>query len=124
MVHFKDISKEDFLAAYEQHLPAKWIKFAFKYFSKETEVKDMKPKKIIIGFLLAFFLVGLFGTVFNLSRSIILPVTLAYSILLAILVLFLFAAVFANNWRLKKVMKILGVNKVEYNQLADLYFDK
>ena len=123
MVNFENILKEEFFTAYNQHLPAKWIKFAYKYFSKETEVKDMKPNKIIIGFLFTFFLVGFFGTVFDLARSIILPATLAYSILLAIFVLFLFAASFANNWRLKKIMKKLGVTKVEYNILADRYFD-
>lgn len=124
MADFKNITKEDFLAAYNTYLPAKWIKFAYKYFSKESEAKDMKPKKMIVGFLFAFFLVGLFGTVFNLDKSLILITTLAYSILLSVFVLFLFAAGFANNFRLKKIMKILGVTKVEYNLLADLYFDK
>ena len=123
MVDFKNISSEDFFAAYNQHLPARWIKFAFKYFSKETEAKDMKPKKTIIGFLLSSFLIGFFGTVFNIGRAILLPVTVSYSIVLGILVLYLFAARSVNNWRLKKIMKILGVTKAEYNQLADKYLD-
>ena len=124
MIDFKNISKENFFAAYNQYLPAKWIKFAYKYFSKDMETKDMKPKKIIVGFLFALFLIGFFGTVFGLAESVIIPITLTYSILLAILVLFLFAASFANNWRLKKIMKILGITKLEYNILADRYFDK
>ena len=119
---YKAITKEEFDRAYNKHLPGGWIKFAYKYFSKETEQKDMKPSRTIVGILLSLFAVGFFATVFKLPRAIIAPVTYTYCILLAILVLYLFSAVFANNQRLKKVMKILNVNKREYNELVDKYY--
>jgi hypothetical protein len=119
---WEDIPKTEFDEAYNQHLPKRWIKWAYKYFSKSTEKKDMKPSRVIVGILISLFLVGFFATAFKLPRVLIAWVTFGYVALLTVLVLFLFAAVFANNSRLKKVMKILGVNKVEYNKLADKYY--
>ena len=116
-------TKEELITAYKNHLPAKWIKFAFKYFSKETEKKDMKPSNTIVGILLSLFLVGFVATVAKLPRPIIKWATIAYSIILAILVGFLFAAVFANNRRIKKIVKELGCTIQEYNKAADSITD-
>ena len=40
----------------------------------------------------------------------------------AILVLYLFSAVFLNNRRIRKIRKILGVNKYEYNYLVSRFY--
>ena len=119
---YKQITKKQFDAAYNQHLPSGWIRFAYKYFSKETEKKDMSLRNHLIFFLFGFFLVGFFGTVFEVSRIVIAIPTIAYSIILTTLVLYLLSAVLLNNRRLKKVMKILGVTKSQYNYLADKYY--
>ena len=124
VLEFNKITKEQFDDAYDQHLPGGWIKFAYKYFSKKTEKKDFAPRRIIIGILLGLFGTGMLGTILNFSRAIMLPVTLAYSILLTVLVFYLFSAVFGNNWRIRKIRKILGVNKYQYNQLADRFYGK
>ena len=123
MAKWQDITKEEFDAAYNQHLPKRWIKFAYKYFSQSTEQKDIKPGRAFAWILGSLFLVGFFATVLKLPRVIIAWATISYMVLLTILVGFLFAAVFANNARLKKVMKILGVSKAEYNLLADRFYD-
>ena len=117
-----NITKSQFDAAYNQHLPPKWIRFAFRYFSKSTEKKDMKLSNIIAYTLLATFLLGFFGTVMKWSRMVIGIVTYIYCGILAVLVGFLFAAVKLNNRRLKKIMKILGVTKQEYNDLVDKFY--
>jgi hypothetical protein len=122
MGDYKKITKKQFDAAYDVHLPNSWVKFAYKYFSKETEKKDMSLRNYLVGILLGLFLLGFFGTVFNASYAFIGTATIAYSILLSILVLYLFSAVFLNNRRLKKVMKILGVTKEEYNWLVNKYY--
>ena len=122
MASWKDITREEFDAAYERYQPKRWIKFAFKYFSKSTEKKNMKLSNWVAGILLALFGVGLLGTILKWSRALIGTVTIAYSIGLAILVLFLLAAVWANNARLKKIMKILGVNVYEYNLLVERFY--
>ena len=121
---FDAITKEQFDAAYNAHLPGPWIKFAFRYFSKSTVEEDFAPRQIIVGILLGLFGVGFLGTILKWGREILFPVTVGYSILLAVLVLYLFSAVFANNARLKKCMKILGCSKWQWNQLVEKYFDK
>ena len=119
----RKILKSEFMAAYNAHLPSKWIKFAYKYFSKETEKKDMSLRNHITFFLLGMFLLGFFGTVFGASYAFIGVVTLWYAVVLSVLVLYLLSAVLLNNRRLKKVMKDLGIGKAEYNKLADKYLD-
>jgi len=122
MSDWKKITKTQFNVAYNKHLPNAWIRFAFKYFSKETEKKDMSLRNNLTFILLGFFLVGFFGTVFNVAKAIIGTTTIIYSILLSMLVLYLFTAVIMNNLRIKKIMKILGVNKQEYNALVNKYY--
>jgi len=68
------------------------------------------------------FLLGFFGTAFKAAPAFIGTVTWIYMILLSTLVLYLLSAVLLNNRRLKKVMKILGVTKVEYNKLVKKYY--
>ena len=120
---YKDITRKEFMDAYNQFKPNWWIRFAFKYFSKSTEKRNMKLSNWFVGSLLGLFLVGFFATVAKLPRAIIAPVTYTYCIALAILVIFLLIAVWMNNLRLKKVMKVLGVTIWEYNQLADRFFE-
>jgi hypothetical protein len=113
------ITLEQFEAAYNKHLPSGWIKFAYKYFSQKTEKKDMSVRTSMIYALLSVFLLGFLGTIFNAPKALIAGTTYTFSILLALLVLYIFSAVFLNNLRLKKIMKELGINKVEYNKLVD-----
>jgi hypothetical protein len=119
---WKKITLEQFMDAYNAYPPNGWTRFAYKYFSKSTEAKNMKPSNWLVGFLLALFGVGMLGTILNWSRALIGTVTITYGIVLAILVFFLLIAVWMNNARLKKVAKLLGVNMREYNLLADKYF--
>lgn len=116
------ISIAQFDTAYNHHLPSGWIKFAYKYFSKETEMKNMTPKKVVVGVLLGLFALGMITTMLNLSNKIIGLFVIPYSILLATLVLYLFSAVFLNNWRIKKIRKELGINKDEYDALVSAYY--
>ena len=122
MADWKKITKTQFDAAYNQHLPNVWIKFAYKYFSKETERKDMSLRNNLTFILLGLFLVGFFGTVFNVAKAIIGTATIIYSVLLSVLVLYLFSAVIMNNLRIRKIRKILGVSKQEYNALVNKFY--
>lgn len=117
------ISLAQFDQAYNHHLPNDWIKFAYKYFSTHTEMKDMTPKKIIVGILLGLFALGMIATMLNLSDKIIGLFVIPYSIILAILVLYLFSAVFLNNWRIRNIKRELGVNKYEYDALVSAYYE-
>lgn len=119
---WKDITLEEFMDAYNTYPPNGWIRFAYKYFSRSTERKNMKPSRFISFTLLGLLLVGLLGTAFNLPHALIGIVTYAYVIGLGVLVLYLLSAVLMNKGRLKKIAKKLGVNMQEYNWLSDKYF--
>jgi hypothetical protein len=114
------IRKDQFIDAYNKHLPSKWIKFAYKYFSEETEAKDFIIRDIISYFLLGLLIIGLIGTKFEMARIYIAIPTYIYSVLLISLVLFLFSAVILNNLRINKIRKELGdISKDEYNKLTN-----
>lgn len=119
---WRDITLEQFIDAYNHYPPNGWTRFAFKYFSKSTEAKNMKLSRWFVGVLLGLFGVGMLGTILKLPRPIVGTVTIGYTILLAILVIFLLIAVWMNNARIKKIAKVLGVSLQEYNWLADKYF--
>jgi hypothetical protein len=116
------ITKEQFNAAYNKHLPSGWIKFAFKYFSKEVEKKNMAVKNGVAYFFGGLFLLGFLATILNFSNTIIKVFGLSYAILLTTLALYLFSAVFANNWRIKQIRKELGVTRDEYDALVSAYY--
>ena len=108
---------EDLLKLCEKYPPTKWSKIVYKYFSTSTIHENYKPKKSMVTFFIASFLVGYFATIFKLPRPIIGFAALSYSIVLAIFVLFLFIGVFMNNFRHRKIRKKLGLNKYEYENL-------
>ena len=116
------ISKEQFDIAYDNHLPSGWIKFAYRYFSKSTERKDFGVKRTVVGVLLGLFGLGMLAAILNLSNKVIGIFVIPYSILLAVLVLYLFSAVQLNNWRIKKIRKELGITKWEYDALVSVYY--
>ncbi|MFA5366393.1 MAG: hypothetical protein WC333_00520 [Dehalococcoidia bacterium] len=118
----KDITYEQFWKAYNNHLPSGWIKFAYRYFSRQTVAKDMVLNNVVIYTLIGLFVIGFLGTAFSAPRAIIGTATIAYSIILGILVLYLFSAVKLNNLRIKRIAKELGVTLEQYNQLAEKYY--
>ena len=119
----KKITRKQFDDAYNKHLPNNWIRFAFKYFSKETEQKDISFRNNIVFIFFILFLLGFLGNVFNLSHIFIGIVTITYSFFLVLLVLYLYSAVILNNRRIKKIMEILQLNKEEYNYWANKYYE-
>jgi len=116
----KKITDKAYDKALAKNLPNKWVKLAFRYFSESTTEKDLKPSKILVGVLFVTFLLGLFGTMFHLSDEILRPLTIFYTCGVFSIVSFLFAAVFMNNFRLRKIIKELGVSKRQYNTYVTL----
>ena len=115
------ITKESLLAVYDKYPASNWIKFAFKFFSSETEKKDMSLSNTVLYILISLFMVGFIGTIFNAPRKILLVSILSYTILLSILVIYLFSAVLLNNRRIKKIYTELGITRDEYMQLVLKY---
>ena len=122
MADWTTITKEQFDAAYNKHLPSGWIKFAYKYFSTSTEQKNMSLKNGLAYFLGGLFLVGFLGTIFNANKNFLKFFIGAYAIMLSALVLYLFSAVILNKIRIGKIKKELGINSDEYNALISKYY--
>jgi hypothetical protein len=122
MTDISTITKEQFDSAYNKHLPSKFIKFAYKYFSTSTEQKNMELKNSIAYGLLGLFLVGFLGTVFNANKTFIKIFVGLYAIILSALVLYLFSAVILNKIRIGKIKKELGITSDEYNSLISIYY--
>lgn len=120
----ESITKEQFWAAYNKFPPNGWTKFIFKYFSKETKKEDKWLKNIFMGVEGALFLAGMLGTILEWSRLAIGIPTIIFSVLLVILVVSGFAAIFMNNFRIGKIRKELGgISKIEYNKLVEMYYE-
>lgn len=115
------ITKEKFLEVYNKHLPNKWTKFAFKYFSLSTKETDRWVSQIFAGILISLFIAGFIGIVANFSKLYTSIITLIMIVLLLSVSILLFGAVIMNNFRIRKIRKILGLSRLEYNAFANLY---
>lgn len=116
------ITKEQFDAVYDKHLPNKFVSFMYKYFSKGTTNSNMTPSNILMGALIGSFLLGYIPSILEIETPLIGIATIFYFILLTIIALALFIAVIMNRIRLKKIYTELGVSLQEYNQLVEKYY--
>jgi hypothetical protein len=120
--HWTDIKYNEFIDAYNKYPPNWWIRTVFKYFSKGNETKkNMKVSNIFTGILLGLFSLGILGTILNWSDKLIGIFTIIYSIILPLLVIFIFIGVWMNNKRIKKIAKSLNLTIREYNLISRRY---
>lgn len=115
------ISEEEFLNAYNNHLPNKWIKFAFRYFSQSTEQKDKWISKTVQGILIALFVLGFLGTILEFSRKFMLATLIPFAVILIGVVVLMLGGAIMNNLRIRKICKELRITKKEYELLAAFY---
>jgi len=116
------ITKRQFDKAYNNHPPSWWIKFVFRYFSKETEKKDLVLSNTLTYIMGGLFAVGFFSTVFNAPEVIVKWATLPLCVILLLIGITMFSGFKLNNWRIRKIRKELGVTKWEYNKLANKFY--
>lgn len=122
MTDFKKITKKQFDTAYNQHLPNWWIKFVFRYFSKDSEKKDLVLSNTLTYTMMALFAIAFFGTIFNVSEVIIKWASIVMSLILVLIGITMFSGFKLNNWRIRKIRKKLGVTKFEYNYLVNKFY--
>lgn len=122
MGDWNTITKEQFDAASNKHLPNNWVKASFRYFSTNTVSKDMFVRNIVKGTLIGLFLIGLIGTILSLPRILIGVATLTFTGILVALGVFMGGGAIMNNLRIRKIRKELGVNSDEYAALVAKYY--
>ncbi len=118
----ENVTREQFFVAYTNHLPSDFTFFVFKYFSTSTPTENMKPSRNIMRILIAAFFLGFIGTILKLPRTLIAIPTYILVAVLTTVVGCMFFTHIANNLRLRRIAKELGVTREEYNQLAFKYF--
>jgi hypothetical protein len=117
------VTREEFIDSYNSHLPNKWTKFAFKYFSQSTLKEDLYVKRIVQSILMGLFGLGFLGAVFNATKTYMTITTISFSVLLLLVAILMFGAFIMNNSRIRKIRKELGLTIEEYNYLALLYIE-
>ena len=100
MAEPKKITKRQFDKAYNNHLPGWWIKFVFRYFSKETEKKDLVLSNTLTYIMGGLFATGFFSTVFNAPEVIIKWATIPLCVILLLIGITMFSGFKLNNWRI------------------------
>jgi len=115
------ISKEEFLEAYNKNKPNNWIIYAFRYFSKNTAQEDKWLSRIIQILLIIFYIIGFIGAIFMLNRIYLILALIPFAFILINTGILMTGALIMNNLRIRKIRKILGITKQEYNYLVILY---
>ena len=122
MAEPKKITKRQFDKAYNNHLPGWWIKFVFRYFSRETEKKDLVLSNTLTYIMGGLFATGFFATVFNAPEVVIKWATIPLCVILLLIGITMFSGFKLNNWRIGKIRRELGVSKWEYNKLVNKFY--
>jgi hypothetical protein len=82
-------------------------------------------RRILQGVLGGLFLLGMLGTILSWGKLLIGIPTIAFTIILTILGLYLFtAAIICNNLRIRKIRKELGgITSAEFDVLVSKFMD-
>jgi hypothetical protein len=114
----KQVSKEEFLKVYNAHSPNLFLPIMFKHFS--THMKKSLGTKIIV----ALFVVFTIPTIIFQERNNMIARNISMIFAYVPFALWGVSALVAFKWnqfRTKRIQKILGLTFEEYNYYATLY---
>lgn len=120
----KEITKEEFENAVNNHKPCAWIRFAFKHFGIDKNSNNFNWRKIgnLVGMsLIILFIVGFITTIANAPIWVIKYSTYTYFLILGVTVFSLLGAFIMNDLRLLKIMKELNITPNEYKKMLDKF---
>jgi len=119
-----NITKEQFLEAYNSYPPNFWIKFIYKYFSEGRKKEDSWFATAFVIIETVLFFSGMLGSILKWDYNIMVTIVFIFGALLFFVVFGGTIAVIMNNLRIKKIRKKLGgIDDVEYNILAEEYLN-
>lgn len=121
MMDVNAITKTQFDAVCDKYAPNKWLIFWYKYFSKNVEKKDSWLKNAITLIFIGLFIIGFTFKVIGNNDAMIAIASIAFLLLLCILVFSLFTVAILNHLRIKKIVNELGITGEEYNKLLEKY---
>lgn len=115
------ISNERFLEAYNKHLPNKWTKFTFRYFSSNTLNKDRWLTTAFVSTEISLFVIAFVFNLLGMSHSAVGIPTFIFLGLLVSIGILKFGTLFMNNHRIRKIRKELNISLSEYETLVNMY---
>ena len=77
--------------------------------------------RIIQILLISFFIMGFIGAVFMLNRIYMILALIPFAFILISTGILMTGALIINNLRIRKIRRILGITKQEYNYLVTIY---
>lgn len=107
------ISQQDFIKIYVRHQPNKFTKFMYKNFGVTNNDKLTGYQWLLLIIFVIFNVLGFFTR--------IIPIVLFPNIVLGVVVISGFIAVFMNNSRIKKICKELNISRFEFNMYSSRY---
>jgi hypothetical protein len=116
-----NISKEQFLEVYNSFPANAWTKFAFKYFSQSTLIKDKWLKFLAVSTLIVSFIMGFIGVVLPFKHAITASFVYLFSGIIVAIAVLMSGAAIMNNLRIRKIRKKLNINIYEYDALISTY---
>jgi hypothetical protein len=108
------MTKEDFKEVYEANEPNKVIKFVYRFNSTSTKQKDLIPLNVVKVLMLLIFLIGFSSTIFEFEQVARLA-TYSFVVIFCPLFLVTLYAVIANNFRIRRICRILNLDIHKYN---------
>jgi len=115
------ITKEQFLSACNNHPPNAWIRFAYKYLSKETTKEDAWLVRLLTRIMLTLFGVGIVMAAIGLEDKWIVIPTIPFGIILFLEVITIIGAGVQNNIRIRLIAIDLGITVKKYNEYAAIW---
>jgi fatty acid desaturase len=118
---YSEISKKQFLQVYNKHLPKKWEKFVFKYFSESTDKEDKWLSNVFFIVAISLFIIALILNIRGASYTMIRIPTYTLVFWLIIFGIIRIPVFFIHKFRLRKIAKELNISISEYDVLASMY---
>lgn len=115
------ITKEQFLSACNNHPPNAWIRFAYKYFSKESTYEDKWLVRLLTRTMLVLFGSGMVMSGIGLEDKWIAIPTIPFGIILFLVVITIIGAGVQNNIRIRLIAIDLGITVKKYNEYAAIW---
>lgn len=115
------ITAEQFVEAYNKYPPSNFEIILFKYFSQSTKPENKWLSRTLSLILLIPFTLAFIGSVAGWHHKYIEICTYIFAGMLVPFGVLWIVTWFDHNLRIRQIRKLLGVSKLEYNNLVKLY---
>jgi|WetSurMetagenome_2_1015567.scaffolds.fasta_scaffold691564_2 hypothetical protein len=121
-------TKEKFLEVYNRHLPNGYVRFVYRYFSLNTKNNDRWLSRVIKWIFICAIFVGFVSIIITgdntPSNDVAFVATMYVGYILLLLATMIIVAAIINNFRIRKIIRELGIGWDEYNICVSIYVEE